>query len=250
MLEKNINETIKKMDDRAGINILSDEDKSSLRNFAQKVHNMDIENVGRLHNGFADTLTSEQKDIVAYELKLREYDLFKKRGIDPSVDFLPEKLHPDPGYEIDKVSQRARLEEIKNSEGMTEDLLERSKEIIENSYIPVEMSKLHEKDGGGINALYNKVVAIDDNGNRIKVNNRAFQESYRKNYLKALSDVTGIDYTRIDNNFYDNFTPMSPVGTGTQEDNHVSFDRPGVEDSIDMSDYVDDDDSDEEFYME
>lgn len=244
MLEKDLNKTVQKMDSRAGLDILSKEDKSSLRNFAQKVHSMEIEDVGRLHNGFADSLTSEQKDIVAYELKLREYDLFKKRGINPKVDFLPEKLHPNPSYETDKVSRQARLEEAKNSEGMTEDLLERSREIIENAYIPVERSKFHDKDGGGINAMFNKIVAVDDNGNQIKVNNRAFQESYRKNYLKALSDVTGIDYTRIDDGFYDNFSPMN----GPQDPNVTSFDRPNVEDSINMDDYVDDDDCDTEYY--
>lgn len=245
MDEKNINEMFKNTGISVG-NLLTDEDKSNLRNFAQKVHKMDINDVGRLHNGFADALTSEQKDIVAYEIKLREYDMFKKHGINPKVDFAPENLRKKVEYSNDKVSRKFIMEEQKLNNEMSDELLERSKQIIEDTYIPVNASKFHDKDGGGINALYNKILAIDDNGNKIKVNNRAIEEMYRKNYLKMLSDKTGIDYTRIDEDFYNDFTPMAPIDnpepTGFQNGNSVVFDKPSTVDQIDMSDYEDDDD--------
>ena len=228
------------------MNILTNEDKSNLRNFAQKIHSMDINDVGKLHNGYADALTTEQKDIVAYELKLREYEIFKKRGIDPKVDFKPENIRKQINYASDQVSQKyAREEQTFNSE-MTDELLEKSKEIIENTYIPVDATRFHNKDGGGINAMYNKIVAIDDNGNKVKVNNRSIQEKFRKNYLKTLSDVTGIDYTHIDDDFYNDFEPINNngyAGSIDQNENDTSFNsKPNRVDQIDMSDYEDDDD--------
>lgn len=245
MLEKNVNSTVKTMDSRAGRDILTKEDKSSLRNFAQKVHKMDIEDVGRLHNGFADSLSSEQKDIVAYELKLREYDILKRNGINPKVDFLPENMHPNPQKATDIVSRQAMQKSYQYEADLTEDLLERSKEIIENTYIPIESSQFHKIDGGGINALFHKIVAVDDNGTKIKVNNAALEESYRKNYLKTLSDVTGIDYTCLDDNFYDDFTPMG-TNQSFQDGKVVDNESFSRQDSIDFNDYEDDDD--EEFY--
>lgn len=248
MEEKNVNEAFKAQNSNLGVDILNSEDKKDLRTFAQKIHSMDINDVGRLHNGYADALTSEQKDIVAYEIKLREYDMYKQHGIDPKVAFAPENLRKQPAYATDKVSQKFRIEENRLNGEMTDELLERSKEIIENTYIPINTGKLHDKDGGGINALYNKIVAIDDNGNQVKVNNRRIQEQYRKNYLKALSDVTGIDYTRIDENFYDDFTPMNIniEATGIQNGNEAFFDKPNTVDHINLDDYVDADD--DEFY--
>lgn len=244
MLEENVKDTYKSINAKIG-DILKPEDKKDLKTFAQKIHSMDANDVGRLHNGTADKLTSEQKDIVAYEVKLREYELYKKLGIDPKVAFLPENLRKKRELSEDKISEKYILDERALESDMSEDLLERSKNIIENAYIPVDASKFHSMDGGGINALYNKVVAIDDNGNKVKVNNRAIQEKFRKNYLKALSDVTGIDYTRIDDEFYDNFEPMTPPGapepTAFQAGDKVIYDRPNTVDELDFSDYEDDD---------
>lgn len=244
MEENKVNEAFKNKNASIG-DILTPEDKSSLRNFAQKVHHMEINDVGRLHNGYADILTSEQKDIVAFELKLREYEMYKKHGIDPKVAFLPENIRKEAKYSDDKTSLGFIMEEKKYNAEMSDELLERSKEIIENTYIPIDASKLHEKDGGGINAMYNKIVAIDDNGNRVKVDNRGIQEKFRKNYLYAMSKTTGIDYTVIDDDFYNEFTPMSqPESNVFQNQNDTIYDRPNGIDSIDMSDYEDDDDDD------
>ena len=128
-----------------------------------------------------------------------------------------------------------------NLSDMTDELLERSKNIIENTYIPVETKKLHNKDGGGVNMMLKKYVAIDDNGNKVKVNNEMVQERFRKNYLKTLSDITGIDYTIIDEDFYNNFEPEDMiVPGGTQINNKVVFDKPNRFDQIDIDDYEDD----------
>lgn len=242
MEENKVNEAFK--DKKASVgDILTPEDKSTLRNFAQKVHRMDINDVGRLHNGYADALNSEQKDIVAFELKMREYQMYKDHGIDPKVAFSPENIRKVPEYTNDKTSIGFIMKEREFNSEMSDELLERSKQIIENTYIPIDATKLHEKDGGGINAMYNKIVAIDDNGNRIKVNNRGIQEGFRKNYLYKLSQETGIDYTKIDEGFYDSFTPMStPDAEAFQNKNDTVYDKVNSVDSIDMSDYEDDDD--------
>lgn len=257
MDENKVKQTFQSLNVAVG-DLLTKEEKSNLRTFAQKVHTMDINDVGKLHNGFADALTSEQKDIVAYEIKLREYDLFKKHGIDPKVAFSPENVGKNVidlngnlrntknvDYTNDRSMQGFIAKERTFNNEMSDELLERSKQILENTYIPIDATKLHEKNGGGINAMYNKIVAIDDNGNQIKINNRGIQEKFRKNYLKQLSDVTGIDYTRVDDDFYNDFTPMEmnqPDPTGFQNGDSVVFDKPGTVDQIDLSDYEDDDD--------
>lgn len=230
----------------SGVNVqdlLTPEDKSNIKTFAQKIHNMNTADVARLHNGTADILNPDQKDIVAFEIKLREYKILKDRGINPKVDFAPENLRRE--VELDpedpKSVQWAQYERM-NMSGMTDDLLERSRNIIENTYIPVETKKLHEKDGGGVNMMFKKYVAVDDNGNKVKVNNEMVQERFRKNYLKTLSDITGIDYTVIDEDFYNNFEPEDMIAppSGTQIDNKVIFDKPNRVDQIDIDDYEDD----------
>jgi len=239
--------------------ILTPEDKSSLRNFAQKIHKMDTVEVARLHNGMADKLTSEQKDIVAYEIKLREYYILKSKGIDPKKDFSVENIHngsaafATDGSQI-KVNQidydrtdprciqSAAYEQTLLSE-MSDEILERSKKIIENAYIPVKTSELHEKNGGGVNAMFKKYVAIDDNGNKVKVNNEMIQEKFRKNYLKTLSDITGIDYTVMDEDFYKDFSPMEINIRDENNQNNTS--NHNKVDSIDMSDYEDIDEEDD-----
>lgn len=222
--------------------LLTPEQKSNIRSFAQTVHKMDISDVARLHNGTADILNSDQKDIVAYEIKLREYKILKDRGINPKVDFSPDKLQKN--VELDpedpKSVQWAQYERL-NMSDMSDELLERSRNIIENTYIPVDSKNLHNKDGGGVNAMFKKYVAVDDNGNRIKVNNEEVQERFRKNYLKTISDITGIDYTVVDEDFYNNFEPEDMVSpTATQAKNTVIFDKPNTIDQIDFDDYEDD----------
>ena len=222
--------------------LLTPEEKKSIKTFAQKIHTMDVSDVARLHNGTADILTPDQKDIVAYEIKLREYKILKDRGINPKVDFAPERLRREVelDHEDPKSQQWAQMERV-NLSDMTDELLERSKNIIENTYIPVETKKLHNKDGGGVNMMLKKYVAIDDNGNKVKVNNEMVQERFRKNYLKTLSDITGIDYTIIDEDFYNNFEPEDMiVPGGTQINNKVVFDKPNRVDQIDIDDYEDD----------
>ena len=73
------------------INILSDEDKEKYSTFAHKVRNLNHSDLFKLNMGIADELTSEQKDIVAYEIKIREIEDLKSRGIDPKKAFSVEE---------------------------------------------------------------------------------------------------------------------------------------------------------------
>ena len=115
--------------------LLSPEDKKSIKAFAQKIHTMDVSDVARLHNGTADILTPDQKDIVAYEIKLREYKILKNRGINPKVDFSPENLRREVelDHEDPKSQQWAQMERV-NLSDMTDELLERSKNIIDSFF--------------------------------------------------------------------------------------------------------------------
>ncbi len=202
------------------INILTDEEKSKYSTFAQRVHNLNHKDLFKLNMGIADELTSEQKDIVAFEIKIREIDALKHQGIDPKKAFSVEesqKYYQNKAEEEyfgngndtainnmemqGTVMQNYRLNERQRISEMTDELLEQSKKISDEHPKVIKRSQLHDKNGGGINVTTKKFIYEDDNGEQILVNNEHLQKHFRKMYIKKLSEVTGIDYTKYDEEF-------------------------------------------------
>jgi len=202
--ESKLRENLEMRTGKKATDILTPEEKSSYRKFGQKIHSIDDQSLMMLNMNMADQLTSEMKDIVSFEIKLREHEFLKKANINPEEEFSiknRETPEPDPNFDenytdVEKRSFQA-LERNRQA-GMTDDLLERSKKIIENAYLEPDMKKLNNPHGGGINAMWKKYLIESDNGTKIKVNNEAIQERFRKAYLIELSKATGIDYTVLD----------------------------------------------------
>jgi hypothetical protein len=207
----------------ANTNILSDEEKQSYRAFAQKVRDMDPQELFLLHSNSRDRLTTEQQDIVAWELRRRELDIYEKKHIDPNKEFTVEKMHKNVEYAKDVPDLKSKMElERSAMAGMDDKLLQRSKEIIESNPIVISSSELHNRDGGGVNMLSNKYIVEDSNGKRITVDNRKIQEHYRKMYVKAMSDATGFDYTKYDTSSDEEDSKMdyfNPVNVGSYDPN-------------------------------
>ena len=230
-------------------NLLTDEEKSSYREFAQKVHKMSHKDIFLLNSNMRDTLTTEQQDIVAWELKLRELEIYKKKNIKPEESF--DTLNVTGNVPLDYDLPYAELQNRVNAEkkamiGMDDKLLERSKKILEEHPVVISANNLHNLRGGGVNMLAKSYIVEDDNGKRISVDNQKIQEHYRKMYIKRMSEVTGIDYTQYDltpdeeNMDYldpptntDNHKP-----TNTQEDEYIGME---VSSNINLNDYEDDD---------
>ena len=202
------------------INILSDEEKAKYSTFAQRVHNLNHKDLFKLNMGIADELTSEQKDIVAYEIKIREIEALKAKGIDPKKAFSIEENQrlfqeraendyfangkDDAITQMEMqgtVMQNYRLNERQRIGEMTDELLEQSKKISDEHPKVIKRNKLHDKNGGGINVTTKKFIYEDDNGEQILVDNERLQKHFRKMYIKKLSEVTGIDYTKYDEEF-------------------------------------------------
>ena len=202
------------------INILSDEEKAKYSTFAQRVHNLNHKDLFKLNMGIADELTSEQKDIVAYEIKIREIEALKAKGIDPKKAFSIEENQrlfqeraendyfangkDDAITQMEMqgtVMQNYRLNERQRIGEMTDELLEQSKKISDEHPKVIKRNKLHDKNGGGINVTTKKFIYEDDNGEQILVDNERLQKHFRKMYIKRLSEVTGIDYTKYDEEF-------------------------------------------------
>lgn len=202
------------------INILSDEEKAKYSTFAQRVHNLNHKDLFKLNMGIADELTSEQKDIVAYEIKIREIEALKAKGIDPKKAFSIEENQrlfqeraendyfangkDDAITQMEMqgtVMQNYRLNERQRIGEMTDELLEQSKRISDEHPKVIKRNKLHDKNGGGINVTTKKFIYEDDNGEQILVDNERLQKHFRKMYIKKLSEVTGIDYTKYDEEF-------------------------------------------------
>lgn len=227
--------------------LLTQEEKTSLRAFAQKVHIMPERDVMKLNCNMADDLTSEMKDIVAYEVKLREVKILKANNIDPDKAFTVENGYKNPEYT--KELSRQDLEKQQSVEkqrmaGMTIDLLQKTRETIENTYLPVDKEKLNKRNGGGINALWRNYIIEDDNGKTVKVKNGKIQELFRKRYIKALSEVTGIDYTALDqtpDEYIDEPIGGYSVKSGELQ-NGQSYQNKRHPDPINLDDYDDDDD--------
>lgn len=182
----------------SNVNILTDEEKASYSAFAHKVHSLDHASLFKLNNGTADTLTTEEKDIVAWEIKIRELEHLKNQGVKPEIGYSVDNYHQNVEYDptTPDISNIRALENNRLSE-MSDELFNKSKEIIENTPVVIHSNDLHSV-GRGVNVLCNKYTVVDDDGNKITINNRALQEHYRKMYIKRMSDITGIDYTKYD----------------------------------------------------
>lgn len=217
-------------------NILTNEEKSSLEAFARRMKDIDDQSLFKLNNGQADELATEEKDLVAWEIKIRELEILKRRNIDPSEDFSIDRLHKEYEYDPSQPNlENLKLLERNQTMQMTDELLEESRRIIESTPIEVGRSDLR-RVGGGVNYLWNKYAVVDDNGNKVTINNRELQEHYRKMYIKRMSEVTGRDYTQYDLTESD----------GTEFD--FDYDKPSIQDNsqnntkhnININDYEDD----------
>ena len=81
------------------VNLLTPEEKASYKAFAQKIHKMDGKDLMKLNSNMADELTSEQQDIVGWEMKIRELEVFKRNNINPKEKFNFENTIVDVGYD-------------------------------------------------------------------------------------------------------------------------------------------------------
>ena len=64
------------------VNIMTDEEKSDYKKFNDRLLNMNYSDLEKLISGSAgDILTSEQRDLVAWQFKIRELDEMKRRGV-------------------------------------------------------------------------------------------------------------------------------------------------------------------------
>lgn len=228
-------------------NILTNEERESYRAFAQRVHNMDHKELFLLHGNMLDSLTSEQQDIVAWEIKSREIDILRKQNIDPNAEYNYEAVHDRNTKDITvdfNTQQGVKYyqEERNQLSEMTDELLERSRQIIENADVVISSSKLHDKNGGGINMLAHNYVVEDANGKRIRVNNKQLQDHYRKLYVKKMSEVTGIDYTKYDPAFAEDdihyFDPVDPSRNPPPDNDSINI----RDHEIMIDEYEDDDD--------
>lgn len=220
-------------------NILTEEQMSSLRNFAQTVHSMNSIDLFKLNTNRGNDLTTEQKDIVSFEMKLRELEILKSKNIDPNVDFKVENIYDDSKREYDltdpNFETHYQMGKALESE-LSEELLEKSKKIFENTPVPIKYNK-----NTPINLQAKKILYIDDNGEKIMtVDHNKFNEMYRKSYIKALSDITGIDYTVADSSFNENDDLVYLAdGIYTEEEKNISYQS--EKKGIDLTDYELDD---------
>ena len=223
-------------------NILTPEEKASYKKFAQKVHELPHKELFKLYSNQADELTSEMQDIVAWEMKIRELEIFKKQNIDPNQKFKPDNYFKQAEYDDNapnlnkyKIEERYRISE------MTDELLENSKRIIENTAVKVNSNNLHSRDGGGVNILAKQYIVEDNNGNEILIDNNKMQEHFRKMYMKRMSEVTGIDYTKYDESpdidYSENLS--GPNVSNNQTTYNMGYDTQ-ARDAVNMNDYEDD----------
>lgn len=224
------------------VNLLTPEEKASYRAFAQKVHSMDPKDLIKLNGNMADELTSEQQDIVSWEMKIRELEVFKRNNIDPKKDFNYQNKMPNIQYANDPVAMGARMEERRQLSEMTDNLLEQSKKILEEHPHEIEIGKLHSHDGGGVNMLAKKYVVIDDDGNKITVNNQHIQDHFRKMYVKRMSEITGINYIDYFEGLDDIDVSESMNGPDLSQDsvNKINGYETLANDAVNLNDYEDD----------
>ena len=99
------------------VNIMSNEEKSDYKKFNDRLLNMSYSDLEKLISGSAgDILTSEQRDLVAWQFKIRELDEMKRRGVNmaetynvenvKNVDYDPEM----PNLVNWQIAERNRIE--------------------------------------------------------------------------------------------------------------------------------------------
>lgn len=206
--------------------LYTDEEKQSYKKFFQKTHSMSDSDLFRVNNNLcSDKLKSELKDIVAWEIRIRELNALKRAGIKPeeeyswkndekhrffidlennkkfgSIEYDKDTIDPETGLSMSKA---AALERVA-SEGMTQELLENTIKIIENNPVvydlsdPTTKAKFHNKDGGGMNIMTKKILVKCENGDKYLFDNQNIQEHFRKEYVKRMSEVCGFDFTQYD----------------------------------------------------
>jgi hypothetical protein len=203
---------------------------------------MNNSDVFKLSAGMADELTSEQQDIVAWEIKIRELETFKKRNINPTKTFNTENYHQDVGYDPEAPNlKELQLNERTKISEMSDELLEKSKRIIENTAVRIKKDDLHKTMGGGVNMLAKKYIVEDNNGHEILVNNEHIQEHFRKMYMKRMSEVTGIDYTQYDESPSDpNIDYYNPNAAEFNNTNNTDSYNTEAASKICMDEYEDD----------
>ena len=129
MRSDEIKELAQKQGSASNGNLLTDEEKSTYSGFAHKVHELGNKELFMLNAGIADNLTTEEQDIVSFEIKLREKDALDKRNINSMTDYTVDKTVKPVAYETDPVSKKYMYEEKRRMSDMTEDLLDKSKKI-------------------------------------------------------------------------------------------------------------------------
>lgn len=238
-------------DKYASTSTLSEAEKEFYRSFAQKVHNMKGEDLIKLNTGAYDQLTSEQMDIVAWEIRLRELEIYKRRGIDPAKEFSTEALHKqmqnkeintyrsevDPTIlrleHMSKVHLEGVASERANLMGMTDALLERTQALIDANPQVIKSTDLHKVMGGGVNMRAKSYIVEDSNGDKIVVDNKRIQDHYRRMYMQQMSDVTGINYLEYDT---DGDNDIEYWGGA---DSNITPSDINQSNNVDMSDYED-----------
>lgn len=179
------------------VNIMTDEEKSDYKKFNDRLLAMNYADLEKLVSGVAgDILTSEQRDLVAWQFKIRELDEMKRRGVDMSKQYDQDNA-PVVGYDPSTPNlQSLQVLERNRIEGMSLEALERAKKLVDDTPVVIHKNQMHNMNGGGINVTCNKYIVVDDNGDEVLVDNRNIQEMFRKRYIKAMSDVTGFDFTK------------------------------------------------------
>jgi hypothetical protein len=225
-------------------NILTEEDKTTYSGFAKKIRSLPSKELFELNSNMADKLSSEMKDIVAFEIRAREFEIIKKQNLDPKQYFSSGNGEGNNNYDKETPNLSLRkMQEREYTDGMSDELLQREKEVVENTYIPVDKNNLHTIGKGGVNILWKKYAVAIDDGNQIKINNEEIQKKFRKNYIKRLSEVTGIDYEKYneepdissDKNEYFNSDEMASKDVGI--DNSI---KQNLTSTIDVNEYSDD----------
>ena len=179
------------------INIMTTEEKSDYKKFNDRLLNMSYGDLEKLISGAAgDILTSEQRDLVAWQFKIRELDEMKRRGVNMAETYNVENVK-NVDYDPETPNLiKWQMAERNNIEGMSLEALERAKKLVDDTPVVITKEQMHNMNGGGINVACNKYIVVDENGDEVLVNNRNIQEMFRKRYIKAMSDVTGFDFTK------------------------------------------------------
>lgn|SRR5574344_512601 len=184
--------------------IYSPDEMASYRKFAHKTQTLSDAELFKVNNSLVpDQLTSEMKDIVAWEIRIREIETLKRNGIDPSKEFSYKEANKEVHYDKDMVTKdkvsKYVITELQLTDEMSDDLLKKSMKIIEEHPRVIEEGEdLNNKNGGGINIMTKKFLVKCKNGETIEFDNKAIQEHFRKEYIKRMSEVTGINYSQYD----------------------------------------------------